>query len=120
MRSLLVLQHILTCHQKANIDITCACIPASACRRRSLVISVFLQRDNERRFLYQIVANEENGVDVDKWDYFARDSHYLGIGQRFDHIRIIKDEMRVCKCKRNETDKQTWQICFRDKVNQAN
>ena len=33
MRSLLVLQHILTCHQKADVDISSACIPVSACRR---------------------------------------------------------------------------------------
>ena len=76
----------------------------------------FLQRDSKRRFLYQIVANEENGVDVDKWDYFARDSHYLGIGPSFDHTRIIEDEMRVCKCKRTPIDEETSQICFRDKV----
>ena len=31
--SLLVLQHILTCHQKADVDISSACIPVSACRR---------------------------------------------------------------------------------------
>ena len=42
MRSLLVLQHILTCHQKANVNIRCACIPVSACRHRSLVSSFFL------------------------------------------------------------------------------
>ena len=33
MRSLLVLQHMLTCHQKADVDISSACIPVSACRR---------------------------------------------------------------------------------------
>ena len=28
--------------------------------------------------------NEQNGIDVDKWDYFARDSHSLGIPSNFD------------------------------------
>ena len=32
----------------------------------------------------QIVANKRTGVDVDKWDYFARDCHYLGIPNNFD------------------------------------
>ena len=32
----------------------------------------------------QIVNNKENGIDVDKWDYFARDSHSLGIPSNFD------------------------------------
>ena len=27
----------------------------------------------------QIVANKSTGVDVDKWDYYARDCHYLGV-----------------------------------------
>ncbi|KAL0151842.1 hypothetical protein M9458_052843, partial [Cirrhinus mrigala] len=29
-------------------------------------------RDEEKSFLYEIVANKQNGIDVDKWDYFAR------------------------------------------------
>ncbi|KAI4892676.1 hypothetical protein NFI96_028025 [Prochilodus magdalenae] len=29
-------------------------------------------RPEEKSFLYQIVANKKNGIDVDKWDYFAR------------------------------------------------
>ena len=33
----------------------------------------------------QIVANERNGIDVDKWDYFARDCHYLGVKTNFDY-----------------------------------
>ena len=33
----------------------------------------------------QIVANKKNGIDVDKWDYFARDCHHLGITTSFDY-----------------------------------
>ena len=32
----------------------------------------------------QIIANKGTGVDVDKWDYFARDCHHLGIPNSFD------------------------------------
>ena len=32
----------------------------------------------------QIVANGHTGIDVDKMDYFARDSHGLGLPNRFD------------------------------------
>ena len=32
----------------------------------------------------QIVANESNKIDVDKWDYFARDSYYMNIPSNFD------------------------------------
>ena len=34
--------------------------------------------------LPQVVANKRNGIDVDKWDYFDRDCHYLGISNNFD------------------------------------
>ena len=32
----------------------------------------------------QIVANGISGIDVDKMDYFERDSHALGLSSRFD------------------------------------
>ena len=35
--------------------------------------------------MYQIVANKKTGIDVDKWDYFARDCHHLGISNNFDY-----------------------------------
>uniref|UniRef100_K1QKC3 SAM domain and HD domain-containing protein 1 n=1 Tax=Magallana gigas TaxID=29159 RepID=K1QKC3_MAGGI len=57
----------------------------------------------------RIVANKRNGIDVDKWDYFARDCHMLGIKNSFDHIRCMKFA-RVVKVNGEE------QICFRDKV----
>ncbi|XDV16838.1 hypothetical protein PO909_016368, partial [Leuciscus waleckii] len=65
-------------------------------------------RAEDKSFLYEIVANKQNGIDVDKWDYFARDCHHLGIRNSFDHQRLLKFA-RVCKINgRNH-------ICFRDK-----
>ncbi|XP_019636902.1 PREDICTED: deoxynucleoside triphosphate triphosphohydrolase SAMHD1-like [Branchiostoma belcheri] len=66
-------------------------------------------RDEEKGFLYQIISNSVNGMDVDKWDYFARDSHYTGLPKRFDHMRLIQSA-RVIKVDGK------WQICYRDKV----
>ncbi|XP_072032387.1 deoxynucleoside triphosphate triphosphohydrolase SAMHD1-like isoform X2 [Amphiura filiformis] len=71
------------------------------------------KRYQERRFLFQIVANKDNGIDVDKWDYFARDSHYLGLSNSFDLERIIPF-MRVCECVREGVT--TEEICYRDKL----
>ncbi|KAI0222541.1 Deoxynucleoside triphosphate triphosphohydrolase SAMHD1 [Lamellibrachia satsuma] len=45
---------------------------------------------DDKAFLYQIVANKWNGIDVDKWDYFARDCHHLGITKNLDHTRFLK------------------------------
>lgn len=65
-------------------------------------------RGTDKKFLYEIVANERNGIDVDKWDYFARDCHMLGIKNSFDHTRCMKLARVV------EVDEEK-QICFRDK-----
>ena len=37
-------------------------------------------RGEEKAFLYEVVANKRNGIDVDKWDYFQRDNYLLNIG----------------------------------------
>ena len=43
MRSLPVLPHVLTCHQKANFNIRCACIPVSACRHKWSLVTLTAQ-----------------------------------------------------------------------------
>ncbi|XP_059562062.1 deoxynucleoside triphosphate triphosphohydrolase SAMHD1 isoform X2 [Myotis daubentonii] len=53
-------------------------------------------RPKEKSFLYEIVANKRSGIDVDKWDYFARDCHHLGIQNSFDYKRFLKFA-RVCE-----------------------
>lgn len=42
-----------------------------------------------KRFLFDIVANDRCGIDVDKWDYFQRDSQGLGPGLSFDADRLM-------------------------------
>ncbi|CAN0422145.1 unnamed protein product [Lampetra planeri] len=49
-----------------------------------------------KMFLFEIVANDLNGIDVDKFDYFARDAYYLGFNTGFDHQRYIQNA-RVCE-----------------------
>ncbi|XP_060912851.1 deoxynucleoside triphosphate triphosphohydrolase SAMHD1-like isoform X2 [Labrus mixtus] len=65
-------------------------------------------RKEEKSFLYEIVSNKRNGVDVDKFDYLARDSSYLGIKNNFDFHRFLQFA-RVCKVDGRKT------ICTRDK-----
>lgn len=65
-------------------------------------------RGSEKSFLYDIVANKKNGMDVDKWDYIVRDCYFMGITTAFDHKRLIKF-MSVL-----EIDNERH-ICTRDK-----
>ncbi|XP_078098687.1 deoxynucleoside triphosphate triphosphohydrolase SAMHD1-like [Sander vitreus] len=65
-------------------------------------------REKDKFFLFEIVANKTNGIDVDKFDYFARDCYHLGMQNNFDHLRFIQFA-RVCEV--NGLN----HICSRDK-----
>jgi|SRR5579872_6444217 len=41
--------------------------------------------------LYQIVSNQLNGIDVDKFDYLVRDAKNLGITNGFSYTRLINE-----------------------------
>nr|CAB3265854.1 deoxynucleoside triphosphate triphosphohydrolase SAMHD1 [Phallusia mammillata] len=69
----------------------------------------YVGRPKEKSFLYEIVSNQRNKVDVDKWDYFARDCHHLGIKNSFDHNRFIRF------CRVLTVQGENPQICARDK-----
>jgi HD superfamily phosphohydrolase len=42
-----------------------------------------------RKFLYDIVANKRNGIDVDKFDYLERDAYHLGLKTTYSHKRLM-------------------------------
>ena len=42
-----------------------------------------------QNFVFQIISNTLNGLDVDKLDYLYRDSFYLGSGNPYDLMRVI-------------------------------
>ncbi|KAK7407259.1 hypothetical protein VNO78_09012 [Psophocarpus tetragonolobus] len=44
----------------------------------------------EKKFLYDIVANGRNGIDVDKFDYIVRDSRACGLGCNFEPQRLME------------------------------
>ena len=48
------------------------------------------QKILKQSWLYEIVANCDNGIDVDKFDYLCRDCYNLGISKSSDHLRLLK------------------------------
>lgn len=46
-------------------------------------------RVRPKRYLFDIVANGRNSIDVDKFDYLSRDCHYTGVKHSCDFQRLI-------------------------------
>ncbi|AQN68323.1 Hd phosphohydrolase domain protein [Saudi moumouvirus] len=57
----------------------------------NFIKSIINPGKNDRGVLYQIVCNYLNGIDVDKFDYLARDSKNLNVGIEFNCSRLIDD-----------------------------
>ena len=51
-------------------------------------------RSINKSFLYDIVSNWRNGLDVDKFDYFARDALHLGVKRCAPASRVAPDMSR--------------------------
>lgn len=56
--------------------------------------SIINPTENHKGFIYQIVSNNFNSIDVDKYDYLTRDSYNLGLKFGFDCSRLT-DDVRV-------------------------
>uniref|UniRef100_A0A6N2K0P8 HD domain-containing protein n=1 Tax=Salix viminalis TaxID=40686 RepID=A0A6N2K0P8_SALVM len=104
--SVRMIDHIVDFH---HIDIDAECLK----KAKEMVIAStehvshrvsHLTSVNEKHFLYDIVANGRNGIDVDKFDYIVRDSRACGLGCSFQIERLM-DSMRV----------MGDEICYRDK-----
>ncbi|XP_047470044.1 deoxynucleoside triphosphate triphosphohydrolase SAMHD1-like isoform X3 [Penaeus chinensis] len=64
-------------------------------------------RTAAKAFLFEIVNNRRTGADVDKWDYFLRDCHGLGINVTFEYERLIHFSRAA------EVEGE-WQIVFKE------
>lgn len=72
------------------------------------VIEEYKNMDPPKCFLFDIISNESNSIDVDKWDYMLRDSRNMNLGITFNyermlnHSRVFND--RVCYAKKTHYD----------------
>lgn len=96
-RSCLILDYLV---YKYHINIT----PSMLNDIKDLISPTGSSNQN-KPFLYHIIANSLNGIDVDKFDYLKRDSYNLGIPYGIDLERLI-ETARVID---NE-------ICYPDKM----
>lgn len=72
----------------------------------SFICSLINPSKEETGFIFQIISNNLNSIDVDKFDYICRDTHTLGLKYSIDIPRLI-DDMAVIDNK----------ICFLEKLN---
>ncbi|KAG8234076.1 hypothetical protein J437_LFUL013572 [Ladona fulva] len=45
--------------------------------------------DPKKQYLFQVVNNKINDIDVDKWDYYLRDGLHLNLKFSFDYTRMM-------------------------------
>lgn len=59
-------------------------------------------------YIYQVVSNPLNSIDVDKFDYLTRDSKILNINISFDYKRLVNNAMvinnKICYPKKIDYD----------------
>ncbi|GER35757.1 HD domain-containing metal-dependentphosphohydrolase family protein [Striga asiatica] len=86
--SVKMVDHIVDEH---NIDIDVETV--SRVKEMILASSKYatIKSSKEKRFLYDIVANGRNGIDVDKFDYIIRDSRACGVGCNFEYSRLLSN-----------------------------
>lgn len=54
------------------------------------LVSNLILPDNNHGFIYDIINNKHNYIDVDKFDYLLRDCHNSGVKASYDYNRLIK------------------------------
>jgi HD superfamily phosphohydrolase len=63
---------------------------------------------NNNYWIYQIVSNNVNNIDIDKFDYLTRDSKMLNIKISFDFTRLLDNSIiinnNICYAKKVDSD----------------
>lgn len=68
------------------------------------------KRDSKcQEWIYEIVSNARNGIDVDKFDYFVRDTSKTGMNTNsFNHLKVMQGARvianRICYPEKDLTE----------------
>ena len=89
-----IIKHPNTEHEIRSIIVT-----RIVCKRElnyneneiNFITSLINPSEEHTGVLYQIVSNNLNGLDVDKFDYLRRDPTNIGLSFKFDPIRILEE-----------------------------
>ncbi len=81
---------------------------------RRLLLEVYVGRGVEKWFLYDVVSNKHDGMDVDRFDYLLRDQKATGVQCDFssDTLERLLRNVRV----RRLAHSQELRICFAEKA----
>ena len=86
-RSGLILQHII----KSN-----PVLAANICDDHIELLKLIIDpTDDCKGFIFQIVSNNINSLDVDKFDYITRDTKTLGIESSFNYKRLVNNALVI-------------------------
>jgi len=86
-RSGLILQYII----KSNPVLT-----ANICDDHIELLKLIIDPDDKcKGFIFQIVSNNINSLDVDKFDYITRDTKTLGIESSFNYKRLVNNALVI-------------------------
>ena len=96
-RSCLILKYIIKNNQTLNEVITDSHI--------QFICNLINPPKNAKGFIYQIVSNPINSIDVDKFDYIVRDTSALNLKYSIDSSRLINEMVVIDN-----------NICFPEKI----
>jgi len=83
---------------------------------KSLITGHRPDHSEHKHFFYQIVANKSNNIDVDKFDYFVRDTHALGLRFPFDYKRLMSlARVAEVQVRTSSGDETQWHIVYPEK-----
>ncbi|PPQ88883.1 hypothetical protein CVT25_009118 [Psilocybe cyanescens] len=81
---------------------------------KALIAGEHSRTPSEKAFLFDIVANKRNGLDVDKLDYITRDSHMIGDPISFSLARLVGSARVIGNeiCYEIKDANHIYEICY--------